>query len=83
MSDREQEVRRAREVLNGAGWVFDNFINSEMGKLMKTGSGEGAQREVHYMRVRVATELKAQLLAVVESWDFETKQAESRQKKEK
>ncbi len=80
--DRAADVRRAREVLNGAGWVFDKFVNDEMAKILKS-ARNAQERENNFMRARVATELKGALLAVVEAWDFETKQAERREKKEK
>jgi hypothetical protein len=31
--DREQQIRRAREVLDDAGWLFDDFVNNESGPL--------------------------------------------------
>jgi hypothetical protein len=30
----EQQIRRAREVLSGAGWLFDDFVNAEMRKVL-------------------------------------------------
>jgi hypothetical protein len=32
--DREQQIRRAREVLTDAGWLFDDFVNAEMRKVL-------------------------------------------------
>jgi hypothetical protein len=32
--DREQQIRRVREVLSGAGWLFDDFVNNEMRKVL-------------------------------------------------
>ncbi|HEY6719218.1 MAG TPA: hypothetical protein VI232_22950 [Reyranella sp.] len=33
--DREQQIRRAREVLSDAGWLFDDFVNNEMCKVLR------------------------------------------------
>jgi hypothetical protein len=78
MSERDQDVRRAREILNGAGWVFDKYVDNEMAKIL-TSASSAEQRELHYLRARVATEMKAELLSVVESWDFDTKMANRRE----
>ena len=38
--DREQQIRRAREVLSDAGWLFDDFVNAEMRKVLVSQPGE-------------------------------------------
>lgn len=79
--DRAAEVRRAREVLNGAGWVFDKYRGAQMAVMLSEEPMD--VREGAYLRARIVTKVQAELLAVVESWDFETKQAERREKKDK
>ncbi len=63
---REQRYRRARELLAEAGWVFDEFVNAEMARLLKSEPDDMTTRELAYGRARVATELKMALMAIVE-----------------
>lgn len=80
--DRAADVRRAREVLNGAGWVFDKYRGGCMAVML--GEAPLEERERAYIRARIVTEIQAELLAVVEAWDFDTKVATRReQAKEK
>ena len=34
----EQQLRRARDVLSGAGWLFDDFADAEMRRVLMTKS---------------------------------------------
>ena len=67
--DREQQIRRAREVLSDAGWLFDDFVNNEMRKVLVSQPGERDQREEAYRRARVATEMKAGLESLIEGYE--------------
>src|ERR1700730_10098876 len=58
---RRRQIRRAREVLSAVGWLFDDFVNAEMRKVLVSLPEERDQREEAYRRARVATELKAGL----------------------
>ena len=69
MSDREQQVRRAREVLADAGWLFDDFVNAEMRKVLMSRPDEREAREEAWRRARGAPEMKAGLEALVEAHD--------------
>lgn len=53
-----QRYRRAKEVLDGAGWLFDDFVNAEMRKVMTSAPDDMTGREIAYNRARVAVELK-------------------------
>ncbi len=80
-AEREQRYRRAREVLAGAGWLFDEFVNAEMGAILKTEPfhpDAHAEREGHYHRARVASEMKLGLLAIVQNHEAEAKIDERR-----
>ena len=48
----EQQIRRAREVLSGAGWLFDDFVNAEMRKVLVSQPEERDQREEAWRRAR-------------------------------
>ena len=69
--DREQQIRRAREVLADAGWLFDDFVNAEMCKVLLSQPGESEAREEAWRRARVATEMKAGLESLIETYDAE------------
>jgi hypothetical protein len=77
--DREQQIRRAREVLTDAGWLFDDFVNAEMRKVLVSQPGERDQREEAWRRARVATELKAGLESLIENYEAEARLKERRE----
>ena len=84
MSDREQQVRRAREMLSEAGWLFDDFVNAEMHKILVSRADEGAVREEAWRRARVATEMKAGLEFLIEAYEADMRLQQRReQTKEK
>jgi hypothetical protein len=66
---REQQLRRAREVLSDAGWLFDDFVNAEMRKVLVSKPDEREAREEAYRRARVATEIKAGLESLIENYE--------------
>ena len=74
-----QRYRRAREVLDDSGWVFDEFINNETRFWLTTDLNDTAARERAFMRARVATELKLDLMREVETFEIEKKLAERRE----
>jgi hypothetical protein len=71
-ADREQQVRRAREVLSDAGWLFDDFVNAEMRKVLVSKPDERDAREEAYRRARVATEMKAGLESLIENHEADS-----------
>ena len=71
-ADREQQVRRAREVLSEAGWLFDDFVNAEMRKVLVSKPDEREAREEAYRRARVATEMKAGLESLIENYEADS-----------
>lgn len=78
MSEKEQEVRRAREVLNGAGWVFDKYRGAQMAVMLSNAAP--AEREAAYLRARIVTDIQTELQFVVGDWDYETAVAQRREK---
>ena len=77
-AEREQQVRRAREVLSEAGWLFDDFVNAEMRKVLVSKPDEREAREEAWRRARVATEMKAGLESLIEQHDADVKLQERR-----
>lgn len=67
--DKAAAVRRAREVLNGAGWIFDQYRGDQMALMLSDSPQE--KREAAYLRARIVSEIQAELLSVVESWDYD------------
>ena len=78
MSDKETRTRRAREVLADAGWLFDDFVNAEMKKILVSDYTDAGGREIAFRRARVATELKANLARIVEEAEADAALAEKR-----
>jgi hypothetical protein len=77
--DREQQIRRAREVLSDAGWLFDDFVNNEMRKVLVSQPEERDQREEAWRRARVATEMKAGLESLIETYEADMRLKERRE----
>jgi hypothetical protein len=75
---REQQIRRAREVLSDAGWLFDDFVNAEMRKVLLSQPEEREAREEAWRRARVATEMKAGLESLIESYEADARLKERR-----
>jgi hypothetical protein len=70
--DRKQQIRRAREVLSDAGWLFDDFVNVEMRKVLVSQPEDRDQREEAYRRARVATELKVGPESLIETYEADS-----------
>jgi hypothetical protein len=77
---REQQIRRAREVLSDAGWLFDDFVNNEMRKMLVSQPEERDQREEAWRRARVATEMKAGLESLIETYEADMRLKERRER---
>jgi hypothetical protein len=75
---REQQIRRAREVLSDAGWLFDDFVNAEMRKVLVSQPEERDLREEAWRRARVATEMKAGLESLIETYEADVRLKERR-----
>src|SRR5215207_129340 len=76
--DNEQRYRRAREVLADAGWLFDDFVNAEMRRVLTSDPDDMTTREIAYNRARIATELKAGLAALIEQQEARAHRKERR-----
>ncbi len=76
--DKEQRYRRAREVLSEAGWLFDDFVNAEMRRVLTSDPDDMTTREVAYTRARVATEVKAGLAALIDEYEADLQLKERR-----
>jgi len=77
---REQRLRRAREVLSDAGWLFDDFVNAEMRKVLVSKPDEREVREEAHRRARVATEMKAGLECLIEQHEADMRLQERRER---
>jgi hypothetical protein len=77
--DREQRYRRAREVLAEAGWLFDDFVNNEMRRVLTSDPDDMATREIAYNRARVATEVKTGLASLVDEYEADVQLHERRE----
>lgn len=77
--EREVKYRRAREVLADAGWLFDDFVNAEMRRVLTSDPDDMTTREVAYNRARVATEVKASLAGLIEEYEADLHLKERRE----
>jgi hypothetical protein len=74
--ERQQRIRRAAEVLEGAGWLFDEHISAMTQQLLD--ATMVIDREDIHRSIRVAAELKARLVQIVNSKTLEDKRNERR-----
>lgn len=75
---RDHKVQRARELLADAGWLFDDFVNAEMRRVLTSDPDDMTTREIAYNRARIATELKAGLAALVDQHEVDARRKERR-----
>jgi hypothetical protein len=77
--ERESKYRAALRALAEAGWLFDDFVNGEMRKVLTSEPEDMTTREIAYNRARVALELKTGLAGFVEEHEAEDRLRERRQ----
>jgi hypothetical protein len=58
--------------VSDAGWLFDDFVNAEMRKVLVSQPEDRDQREEAYRRARVATEMKAGLENLIETYEADS-----------
>lgn len=63
---REHRARRAREVIEGAGWAFDEYVKELQDDWLNSEPHDTAGRELLFCRIRVALELKAKLIGHIQ-----------------
>jgi hypothetical protein len=73
---RRARAIRARELLEGASWLFDEYISEQARDWL--GSSAPDVREIRHARATVAAELKAHLLSIVDRQLAEERQNERR-----
>lgn len=67
----QQRIRRALEVLDGAGWVFDEVISDLTQQMIDASPDHGPLRERLHYTIRAAADLKGRLVAIVNSKQLE------------
>lgn len=76
-----QRWRRAKEVLDGAGWVFDEYVDNTMAQILKTGADDVDGRERLVRAARVATQIKLSLMGDVEQYEAQKTMEERREQR--
>lgn len=72
LSPEEKRIhaQRAREVIDGAGWVIDAYVKKLTAGWINTKTDAPLEiREDIHRRIRVALELKADLAAIITEYD--------------
>jgi hypothetical protein len=79
-----RDYRRAKEVLAGAGWVFDDYVNKQMAMILRTNPEDVEGRERLYRAASTAATLKIGLMREVEEYEeTQTLQERREQRMEK
>lgn len=79
--ERKRRAIRAREVLDGAGWAFDEFISTMNQEWLGTSPADTAKREQLYHQIDAAAQLKGHLMRIVEEQAAKDKLDERRERK--
>lgn len=75
---RRARAIRARELLDGAGWVFNDLMSDQNRQLLDTAPEETARREDLFRMIRATAELKGMLIQIVEQQVATERQHERR-----
>jgi hypothetical protein len=78
-SDKAQRARRAREVLTGADWLFNEFISEQTKTLLDSATVEA--REGCHRLITAAAGVKAHLIRIIETQEAEDTRNERRDRK--
>lgn len=80
--EKRMQYLRAKEVLDNAGWLFDEYVNGRMGGILKTDPADTAARERLVTEARVAAHLKLALLQEVQTYEDNLKVMEWKEKRD-
>ena len=80
--DLDMRYRQAKEVLDGAGWLFDDYAKGQLAVIMQTAPDDRDAREQAYVRASVVAEIKGGLLAFIEGYEHKQKLAERKAERE-
>jgi hypothetical protein len=69
--ERRHRAGRARDLLDGAGWLFDEHISDRTRDLLSTSPGDAAKREEIYRHIDATAQLKGRLLKILETHEAE------------
>lgn len=79
---RRDRAIRAREVLAGAEWVFEEASSALLRDLLGTEPSEAAKREAIYLQIDAASQMRARLRQIVDTQAFEEKVNERKHRHE-
>lgn len=80
---RLQRAIRARELLDGASWAFDELISEGAREFIATDPANAELREAAHRQIHAVTGLKAHLLTIVNNHIAEAKRDERRNRNER
>lgn len=64
-------TRRAAEVLESCGWLFDEYISDKTREMLDTKTGESDVRDHCYLMIQAAADLKGHLQRIVQEQQLE------------
>ena len=78
----EAKLRRAREVITGAGWLFDQYVNQNMAIVLASSPGERDKREDAYLRAHIAAAMKIEMESLIEDAAATARLADEKRKQQ-
>ncbi len=76
--ERRARALRAAEILEGASWLFDEFISEQTREMIATDISQTTERDCLHANITAAMGLKAHLINIVNNYQAETKLNEQR-----
>lgn len=81
----ERRIRalRAAEILEGASWLFDEFISEQTREMIATDISQTTERDILHVSITAAMGLKAHLLTIIQNHQAEITRNERRDRAER
>jgi hypothetical protein len=79
--ERRLRALRAREVLDGAGWLFNEYISEMTRDLLDTNPADSEQRETLFKRIDAAAQLKGRLMQIIKLHQVEKENYDKRERR--
>lgn len=79
---RRLRALRAKEVLNGAGWLFDEYISGLTRAWLGTTPADAATRENLWHQIDAAGQIKGSLQRIIDNQEVEDRRNERRSRNE-
>lgn len=68
LEEKRSRALRAAEIIQEAGWAFDEYVAAQQAKWMNSKPDEQEERETAYHRIQAVLEIKLGLAAIINTY---------------